>query len=108
MVTIPEESGEGVVITTGCGLTFMVNVPVPEPPDTSVARAVKVYDPVLLGAPVIVPDERNVMPSGKVPPAMLQEYGGTPPVAVSVCEVGTSPTFAFLKDERAWLVARLR
>lgn len=51
----------------------------------SVTIAVNVNVPVALGLPVIAPVEAvNVKPVGSDPVAMLQLYGGVPPVAVSV------------------------
>ena len=51
----------------------------------SVARTVKVLDPAAVGVPEMVAAVR-VSPAGKVPLAIAQVYGGTPPEASSACE----------------------
>ena len=58
--------------------------------DASVTRAVKVYDPTVVGVPLMVPnDVFKESPGGSAPPTADQlTYGGTPPVAASVCEYG--------------------
>jgi hypothetical protein len=51
----------------------------------SVTRAVKVKLPAAVGVPLIVPVvELSVSPAGRLPAAIDQEYGLTPPEAASV------------------------
>src|SRR5690348_1064732 len=53
----------------------------------SVTRALNVNDPVAVGVPLMRPLlEFRLKPSGSAPVVTDQEYGGFPPVAVSVCE----------------------
>src|SRR3954470_12270324 len=63
-------------------LIVQPNVAEPETWLTSFAVAVTVYEPVVVGAPVILPVvDPMVRPGGR--PVADQVYGGVPPVALS-------------------------
>jgi hypothetical protein len=53
----------------------------------SVTFTVKLLVPAVVGVPEITPlDELSDRPGGRLPEAMLQVYGETPPLAVTVAE----------------------
>ena len=52
----------------------------------SVARIVKLNEPLAVGVPPIVPLGETLSPSGKVPVANAHVYGAVPPVAAKVWE----------------------
>jgi len=52
----------------------------------SATRTVKLYVPAVVGVPVIAPALESASPGGRVPDVIVQVYGETPPLAVSVCE----------------------
>ena len=47
----------------------------------SVALSAKFAIPTVAGVPLIWPEELNVKPGGNVPLAIVQVYGGLPPIA---------------------------
>ena len=49
----------------------------------SLTVTVNVLVPAAVGVPVILPELFMLRPAGSLPPVMLQEYGGTPLVAVN-------------------------
>jgi hypothetical protein len=50
----------------------------------SMTFTVKLVEPVLVGAPLMVPLGASERPAGRAPDTMLQVYGALPPEAVSV------------------------
>jgi len=52
----------------------------------STTRTVKLDIPAEVGVPLIVPSVDIVKPAGKDPEVTDQEYGASPPLAVSVTE----------------------
>jgi hypothetical protein len=52
----------------------------------SVTFTLKLLDPATPGEPVMFPAAESPNPAGKVPLAIVHEYGGVPPEAPSVCE----------------------
>ena len=82
---MPEGSGE--VVVNASELTTMLSGPdVLEAPVESVSVTVNVEFPDVVGLPtmftVSVVLEAKERPAGKLPEAMVQDNGGTPPVAV--------------------------
>jgi len=54
--------------------------------DESSTLAAKVDEPTVVGVPEMVPVALRLSPAGNEPEFTVQEYGGTPPVAVNVVE----------------------
>jgi hypothetical protein len=65
--------------------------------EESVTCTVKLDWPAPVGVPLIVPPLLKLRPAGKVPDAIVQEYGIVPPVAARVDEY-TVPTMPFGKE----------
>src|SRR5882672_6472101 len=64
-------------------------------PIESATFAVKLNEPVVVGVPVIAPDdELSVRPGGRLPETIENVYGDMPPLATSADEYGT-PTWPF-------------
>ena len=86
MLMVPAGSGE--VVVNASELTTMLSGPeVLEAPVASVTLIVNVEFPAVVALPVIftvsVVLAPNMRPAGKLPEAMVQVSGGTPPVAVT-------------------------
>jgi hypothetical protein len=78
--------GSIVVSLRGAGEIVIDMLAEAVPADASMAVAVNVNVPAFNGVPEIVPDAESVSPSGSVPPVVVHEYGGAPPLAASVTE----------------------
>ena len=75
-----------VVSLRGAGEMVIEMVAEAVPAEVSVAVAVKVKVAALDGVPEIVPEAESESASGRVPLVTVHEYGGAPPLAVSVAE----------------------
>ena len=69
-----------------CGLIVRLKDCDADPKKLSVTPIVKVEVAFTVGVPEITPEPDSDSPAGSVPPIKEKEYGGVPPVAVSVCE----------------------
>jgi hypothetical protein len=84
-LTVPVGNDEVVMLRAG-GLIVSESAAVFDPDELSVTFTVMLDDPAAVGMPDIVPLVAKLSPAGQVPLASDQEYGGTPPDALSVCE----------------------
>jgi hypothetical protein len=95
--TVPP-GNEGEVIVSGAPEALMLTenglVASCTDEEESVTCTVKLDWPALVGVPLIVPPLLKLRPAGKVPDAIVHEYGVLPPVAVIVLEY-TVPTVPF-------------
>ena len=79
--------GNDVVVTESAGLIVMASACVAVRDPLSVTRTVMFDVPVVVGVPLIAPDDEfNDNPAGNVPAARSQVYGVVPPVAAKVVE----------------------
>ena len=87
--TTPGTAPLGQIVTGEFAATVMPNALVAVCPGllASLTCAVKLYEPVAVGVPLITPLLKfNVRPVGKDPLIIAQPYGRVPPLAVSVAE----------------------
>ncbi len=76
------------MIPNAAGLIVSDSAAVVEAEALSVSLTVKLAAPAAPGVPDIAPPGDRFNPAGNDPLDTVQEYGGVPPVALSVCEYG--------------------
>jgi hypothetical protein len=83
--TKPDGKVAPLVIVSGAGLTTIETLPTADP-FTSCTRTPTVYEPGVVGMPLMVPEELKLRPSGSTPPLCDQVNGAVPPEALSEAE----------------------
>ena len=71
------------MMVNGAGSTLIEMAPTTNWLDVSDTCAPNEYAPVVVGVPVMLPEESRLRPGGSVPPLCDHVYGLTPPVALS-------------------------